>query len=182
MEQRGLLKGRVYYINVWTVLLRHYSWRTILSARPTQQRIPIHRQALMGTLPKNVHIMWESHSSRSYNALAASLSATFRVYRTISCASGLFNVVIQAEHNCVPPSDRRLRTSSLRTKKGGKKSPPHRGEARLTSGKKSFSVRLLLLSLHVFPLLLHCLLFYSSFSTGSQKKKGSKDNGCLITM
>lgn len=71
----------------------------------------------MGTLPKNVHIMWESHSSRSYNALSASLSATFRVYRTISCASGLFNVVIQAEHNCVPPSDRRLRTSSLLTKK-----------------------------------------------------------------
>lgn len=46
-----------------------------------------------------------------------SLSATCRVYRPISCASGLFNVVIQAEHNCVPPSDRRLRTSSLLTKK-----------------------------------------------------------------
>lgn len=110
------------------MLLRHYSWRTILSARPTQQRTQIQRQALMGTLPKNVHIMWESHSSRSYNALAASLSATFRVYRTISCASGLFNVVIQAEHNCVPPSDRRLRTSSLLTKKGQKKA--HHTEVR----------------------------------------------------
>lgn len=114
------------------MLLRHYSWRTILSARPAQQRTQIHRQALMGTLPKNVHIMWESHSSRSYNALAASLSATFRVYRTISCASGLFNVVIQAEHNCVPPSDRRLRTSSLLTKKGAKKPATQRwGQAHL---------------------------------------------------
>lgn len=156
------------------MLLRHYSWRTILSARPTQQRTQIHRQALMGTLPKNVHIMWESHSSRSYNALAASLSATFRVYRTISCASGLFNVVIQAEHNCVPPSDRRLRTSSLLTKKGGG-DPPHRGEARLTSGKKSFSVLLLLLlllpSLHLLLLLLHNLLFYSSFLLARWKRK-----------
>lgn len=92
----------------------------------------IHSEALMSTLTKNVHIMWGSHSSRSYNTvhpppLSPSLSvslpvslpldATCRVYRTISCAPGLFNVVIQAEHNCVPPSDRRLRTSSLLTKK-----------------------------------------------------------------
>lgn len=53
----------------------------------------------------------------SLPSLSLSLSATCRVYRTISRASGLFNVVIQAEHNCVPPSDRRLRTSSLLTKK-----------------------------------------------------------------
>lgn len=89
-----------------------------------------------------------------YSLPPLSLSATCRVYRTISRASGLFNVVIQAEHNCVPPSDRRLRTSSLLTKKG----PPHRGEARLTSGKKSFSVHLL-------------LPFHSSFSPGSVKRK-----------
>lgn len=111
----------------------------------------------MGTLTKNVHIMWGSHSSRSYYTPPHThppLYATCRVYRTISCASGLFNVVIQAEHNCVPPSDRRLRTSSLLTKK----SPPHRGEARLTSGKKSFSVLLL-------------LLFHSSFSPGTVKRK-----------
>lgn len=86
-------------------------------------------------------------------SLSLSLHATCTVYRTISCASGLFNVVIQAEHNCVPSSDRRLRTSSLLTK-----SPPHRGEARPTSGKKSFSVLLL-------------LLFRSSFSLGAVKRR-----------
>lgn len=98
----------------------------------------------------------ESHTPAGHTiqSLSLSLSATCRVYRTISRASGLFNVVIQAEHNCVPPSDRRLRTSSLLTKKG----PPHRGEARLTLGKKSFSVHLL-------------LPFHSSFSPGSVKRK-----------
>lgn len=65
----------------------------------------------------------ESHTPAGHTILSLSLSlslalsATCTVYRTISRASGLFNVVIQAEHNCVPPSDRRLRTSSLLTKK-----------------------------------------------------------------
>lgn len=60
----------------------------------------------------------ESHTPAGHTILSPlSLSATCTVYRTISRASGLFNVVIQAEHNCVPPSDRRLRTSSLLTKK-----------------------------------------------------------------
>lgn len=57
------------------------------------------------------------HTPHTHLSHSLSLSATCRVYRTISRASGLFNVVIQAEHNCVPPSDRRLRTSSLLTKK-----------------------------------------------------------------
>lgn len=59
----------------------------------------------------------ESHTPAGHTILSLSLSATCTDYRTISRASGLFNVVIQAEHNCVPPSDRRLRTSSLLTKK-----------------------------------------------------------------
>lgn len=96
--------------------------------------------------------------------LSLSLHATCTVYRTISCASGLFNVVIQAEHNCVPPSDRRLRTSSLLTKKPTTQrwGQAHlREEIFLCPPPPSFS------------------LFLFSWCS---EKKGSKDNGCLITM
>lgn len=146
---------------------------------PIQQRTQILGKALMGTLTKNVHIMWGSHSSRSYNtvspplchsqslsfSLPPSLSATCRVYRTISRASGLFNVVIQAEHNCVPPSDRRLRTSSLLTKKPTTQrwSQAHLREEIFLCPPPPPSFSLFLFS-------------------WLGEKKGSKDNGCLITM
>lgn len=110
-RRRGLVK-EVYYMDVRGVLLGHYVRRTILSTRPIQQRTRIHSEAVMGTLPNHV-----SHTPAGHTILSLSLCATCTVYRTISRASGLFNVVIQAEHNCVPPSDRRLRTSSLLTKK-----------------------------------------------------------------
>lgn len=92
------------------------------------------------------------------------LHATCRVYRTISCASGLFNVVIQAEHNCVPPSDRRLRTSSLLTKKPATQ---RWGQAHLRE------------EIFLCPPPPSLSLFHFSWCGG---KKGSKDNGCLITM
>lgn len=115
MESRrrrwGLLK-EVYYVDVRVVLSGRYERRAILSTRPIQQRTQIHSEAVMGTLPNHVRVTLQQVIQYS-----PSLSATCTVYRTISRASGLFNVVIQAEHNCVPPSDRRLRTSSLLTKK-----------------------------------------------------------------
>ena len=119
------------------------------------------------------HHVWESHSSRSYNtvsplsltlSVSLSLSATCRVYRTISRASGLFNVVIQAEHNCVPPSDRRLRTSSLLTKKPATQ---RWGRAHLRE------------EIFLCPPPPSLSLFLFSWLG---EKKGSKDNGCLITM
>ena len=96
--------------------------------------------------------------------LSLSLSATCRVYRTISRASGLFNVVIQAEHNCVPPSDRRLRTSSLLTKKPATQ---RWGQAHLRE------------EIFLCPPPPSLSLFLFSWLG---EKKGSKDNGCLITM
>lgn len=112
-QRWGLLK-EVYYMDVRVVLSERYERRAILSTRPIQQRTQIHSEAVMGTLPNHVRVTLQQVIQYSPSL---SLSATCTVYRTISRASGLFNVVIQAEHNCVPPSDRRLRTSSLLTKK-----------------------------------------------------------------
>lgn len=114
------------------------------------------QQVIQYTLPSLSLFLYLPHSF--------SLSATCRVYRTISRASGLFNVVIQAEHNCVPPSDRRLRTSSLLTKKPATQ---RWGRAHLRE------------EIFLCPPPPPLSLFLFSWLA---EKKGSKDNGCLITM
>lgn len=172
------VKGSVLYKCVWcvvTFLEKDHPFQWDLSNKEN-----IHSEALMSTLKKecahHVRVTLQQVIQHSPSPTSLSLStlvslpvslplyATCRVYRTISCAPGLFNVVIQAEHNCVPPSDRRLRTSSLLTKKPATQ---RWGQAHLRE------------EIFLCPPPSSLSLFLFSWCG---EKKGSKDNGCLITM
>lgn len=89
-------------------------------------------------------LQWEDRCQAAYSTQDTSSA----VMGCFSSASGLFNAAIQAEHNSMALSDRRLRTSSPLTQNPSTQSHSREGEISL-----SLSLSALLLS-HMLPFLL----------------------------